>query len=71
MPNVSRNRRTTANKGLWARLLGVGDFYYELAVQIIDMCLATRSENGGLVGLEELLTRLSSKRGRQAQDISE
>lgn len=23
-----------SNKGFWAQLLGVGDFYYELAVQV-------------------------------------
>eukprot|EP01117_Protostelium_nocturnum_P018129 TRINITY_DN7515_c0_g2_i4.p1 TRINITY_DN7515_c0_g2~~TRINITY_DN7515_c0_g2_i4.p1 ORF type:complete len:108 (-),score=36.12 TRINITY_DN7515_c0_g2_i4:736-1059(-) len=25
-----------SNKGFWAEILGVGSFYYELAVQIID-----------------------------------
>lgn len=32
----------TANKGFWGELLGVGDFYYELAVQVVDVCMATR-----------------------------
>ena len=27
---------TEANKGFWSEMLGVGDFYYELAVQIIE-----------------------------------
>ena len=40
-----------SNKGFWAEVLGVGDFYYELAVQIVEICLATRSENGGLMTL--------------------
>lgn len=31
-----------SNKGFWAELLGIGDFYYELGVQIVDICLATR-----------------------------
>jgi ESCRT-II complex subunit VPS22 len=26
-----------SNKGFWAELLGVGDFYYELGVQIIEV----------------------------------
>lgn len=26
----------SANKGFWSEMLGVGDFYYELAVQIIE-----------------------------------
>lgn len=40
-----------SNKGFWAEVLGVGDFYYELAVQIVEICLATRSVNGGLMAL--------------------
>jgi hypothetical protein len=31
-----------ASKGFWAKLLGVGDFYYELSVQIIEVCLKTK-----------------------------
>ena len=26
-----------SSKGFWAQLLGVGDFYYELGVQIIEV----------------------------------
>jgi hypothetical protein len=26
-----------SNKGFWAEMLGVGDFYYELGVQIIEV----------------------------------
>jgi len=36
-----------ASKGFWAELLGVGDFYYELGVQIVEICMATRPRNGG------------------------
>ncbi|RLV64391.1 hypothetical protein DV515_00017542 [Chloebia gouldiae] len=35
-----------SGKGFWAELLGVGDFYYELGVQIIEVCLALRHRNG-------------------------
>ena len=28
-------------------MLGVGDFYYELGVQIVEVCLATSHRNGG------------------------
>ncbi|CAM9238877.1 unnamed protein product [Discosporangium mesarthrocarpum] len=50
-----------SNKGFWAEVLGVGDFYYELAVQIVEICLATRAVNGGLMSLQELLQRLRAK----------
>jgi len=59
-------------KGFWS-VLGIGDFYYELAVQIIEVCLATSEKNGGLIGLNELRTRLVQARGRRKenQEITE
>ena len=60
-----------STKGFWAELLGIGDFYYELSVQIVEICMATRARNGGLLLLDELLARLRRKRGRSAQRISE
>lgn len=43
-----------SSKGFWANMLGVGDFYYELGVQIVEVCLATRHRNGGIMNLEDL-----------------
>lgn len=43
-----------SSKGFWANMLGVGDFYYELGVQIIEVCLATRHRNGGILSLDDL-----------------
>jgi len=39
--------KCTASKGFWSKMLGVGDFYYELGIQIIEVCLATSHRNGG------------------------
>lgn len=50
-------------------MLGVGDFYYELAVQVIEVCIQTRPVNGGLINLEALLATLRRKRGKDAQAI--
>ena len=36
-------------------MLGFGDFYYELGVQIVEACLATRQLNGGLMDMRSLL----------------
>ncbi|KAI5479135.1 vacuolar-sorting protein SNF8/VPS22 [Pseudohyphozyma bogoriensis] len=41
-------------KGLWDKM-GVGDWYYALGVQVVDVCLRVRDEGGGLVGLDELI----------------
>ncbi|KAI5703127.1 vacuolar-sorting protein SNF8 [Diaphorina citri] len=60
-----------SRKGFWS-LLGMGDFYYELSVQIVEVCLATNYKNGGLILLDELRTRLVKSRGKslQHQDIT-
>lgn len=59
-------------KGFWS-VLGMGDFYYELAVQIVEVCLATNDKNGGLISLSELRSRLIKARGqgKQHQEISQ
>lgn len=59
-----------SSKGFWAEMLGVGDFYYELGVQIIEVCLATSHRNGGLISIEELRDRLVKSRSKKSQDIS-
>ncbi|KAI3862226.1 hypothetical protein MKX03_005535 [Papaver bracteatum] len=60
-----------SNKGFWAELLGIGDFYYELGVQIVDICLATRLLNGGLINLQELCTLLCQRRKAARDSVSE
>ncbi|KAJ2782955.1 ESCRT II complex subunit Dot2 [Coemansia javaensis] len=58
-----------SRKGYMAELLGVGDFYCELGVQIIDICVATRSANGGLIALDDLLRRLALRRIRGSEPV--
>ncbi|XP_039769449.1 vacuolar-sorting protein SNF8 isoform X5 [Ornithorhynchus anatinus] len=60
-----------SGKGFWSEMLGVGDFYYELGVQIIEVCLALRHRNGGLITLEELQQQVLKGRGKLAQDVSQ
>ena len=50
-----------SNKGMWAQLLGFGDFYYELGVQIVEACLATRAYNGGFMELGALRNAVQVK----------
>ncbi|XP_056644959.1 vacuolar-sorting protein SNF8 [Diorhabda carinulata] len=61
----------SSGKGFWS-VLGIGDFYYELAVQIVEVCLATNEKNGGLISLDELRTKLIKARGQNKshQDIT-
>ncbi|XP_057341966.1 vacuolar-sorting protein SNF8 [Microplitis mediator] len=55
-----------SGKGFWS-VLGIGDFYYELAVQIVEVCLATNYKTGGLISLDELRDRLIQARGRRKE----
>ncbi|KAI4096726.1 MAG: hypothetical protein LQ348_001906 [Seirophora lacunosa] len=49
----------------WAQMLGgdVNDFYFELAVRVVELCRATRGENGGLIGVEECRQRVGKGKG--------
>merc|ERR1711936_816650 len=59
-----------SNKGFWSNMLDIGDFYYELGVQIVEVCMASQHKTGGLLELGQLRQRLISSRGRSQQDIS-
>jgi ESCRT-II complex subunit VPS22 len=59
-----------STKGFWAELLGVGTFYTELGVQIVDACVSTRAMNGGLIEVPALIATVKKMRGSNALDIS-
>eukprot|EP00300_Choanocystis_sp_HF-7_P015683 c19139_g1_i5.p1 GENE.c19139_g1_i5~~c19139_g1_i5.p1 ORF type:complete len:152 (+),score=43.33 c19139_g1_i5:193-648(+) len=59
-----------SKKGFWGEILGVGSFYFELGVQILDVCLRTRPQNGGLISITELHENLIRQRGGLAQPIN-
>jgi ESCRT-II complex subunit VPS22 len=59
-----------SSKGFWSELLGVGDFYYEIAVQIVEMCNMYQEKTGGLLYLDFILEKLKKQRSRFTQEIS-
>jgi len=61
-----------SGKGFWSNMLEIGDFYYELAVQIVEVCMAHADRTGGMMELGEVRRKLIKSRGRAAvnQDIS-
>lgn len=61
-----------SGKGFWSNMLDIGDFYYELGVQIVEVCMAASHKTGGLMELGELRNRLVKARGRSSshQDIT-
>ncbi|GAA97592.1 uncharacterized protein L969DRAFT_94734 [Mixia osmundae IAM 14324] len=58
-PVPASGRSRTA--GIWD-MLGISDWTYALAVQIVDVCLASRDRNGGLIELSELMRGIAKLR---------
>lgn len=52
-------------------MLGMGDWQYELGVQIVDVCVSTRDRNGGLIEMTELIRLVSKLRGVNSGEITE
>ncbi|KAI0982918.1 hypothetical protein GJ496_009105 [Pomphorhynchus laevis] len=49
--------------------LGLGTFYYVLAVQVIELCLAMNEKTGGVVQLSRLLTLLERQRSKKSTSL--
>ncbi|KAI8870541.1 winged helix DNA-binding domain-containing protein [Ramicandelaber brevisporus] len=65
-----------SNKSYWSSLFGVGEFYHELGIQIIEACLQSRKLDGGLTELSIVKRRVEKMRaaprkGRVVQAISD
>jgi ESCRT-II complex subunit VPS22 len=56
-----------SNKGFWADLLGVGDYYFEIAVRVIDLCVRGRRVTGGILPLDELVCKLNERNRNDAR----
>lgn len=49
--------------GLWQDLFAtISDWEYELALQIVDICVSTRARNGGIIAMDELIRRVKRLR---------
>ncbi|KAL6238522.1 hypothetical protein BDW75DRAFT_21730 [Aspergillus navahoensis] len=61
-----KNGRKTLGDGasFWTQIMGgdMNDFYFEVAVRVVELCRETRSENGGLIGVEECRKRVGKGR---------
>jgi len=51
----------SAEKGFWGSMLGIGEFYYELSVKVAEVCLASRSRNGGIIKVSEVKDILTQR----------
>lgn len=44
----------SSKKSFWGNLIGIGEFYYELAIKVAEVCIASRSRNGGMISVKEV-----------------
>ncbi|KAL3800122.1 hypothetical protein HJC23_001043 [Cyclotella cryptica] len=51
----------SAEKGFWGSMLGIGEFYYELSVKVAEVCIASRSRNGGIIRVKEVKDILTAR----------
>ncbi|CAL8140817.1 unnamed protein product [Orchesella dallaii] len=57
-----------SSKGYWTKYLGVGTYYYTLAVQIIETILSGADRHGGVMLLRDLWIRLERHRPKFLRD---
>ncbi|KAL1880791.1 hypothetical protein VTK73DRAFT_5176 [Phialemonium thermophilum] len=62
-----------SSTSIWAQLLGrsVNDFYFELAVRVVEVCGQTRGENGGLIEVAKVREGILKTRMEGTPDITE
>lgn len=69
--NIGVDPLVSNKGGTWAQKLGLGDFYYALAVTVLDVCKARRAFDGGFTELPTVLRHVTRRRGSSADPISE
>jgi ESCRT-II complex subunit VPS22 len=68
--HLHRVLHIVASKGFWANILGWGDFYYQLSVQVVEACLVSRATDGGLTDIKHVRDRIIKRRGKSRVDVS-
>ncbi|WVW79272.1 hypothetical protein I302_101239 [Kwoniella bestiolae CBS 10118] len=64
--------RSSGSGGVWG-MLGISEFEYELCVQLVDVCVSSRGQNGGLIRLDEVIRRVERLRsgGKDRSSITD
>ncbi|CAN8096850.1 unnamed protein product [Discula destructiva] len=72
-PLASSNSGGGGAGSIWAQLLGrsVNDFYFELAVRVVEVCGETRSENGGLIEVRKVKEGIMRGRMEGSSEVTE
>jgi len=59
-----------SRKSAWGEILGLSDWYAELAVVVASECVATRDVDGGVRALDAVVAKVNASRGPLAGDVS-
>ena len=51
----------TSHQTFLGKVLGLGDYYYKLALKATEVCLAGRSRNGGVTNVRDVIESLGRK----------
>lgn len=73
-PLAGSNVKGKGKGNWWGQILrgDVNDFYFQVAVRVVDVCRASRGENGDLIGVDECKRRVARGRGLGGDlDVSE
>lgn len=72
-PLASSNSAGAGVGSIWSQLLGrsVNDFYFELAVRVVEVCGETRSENGGLIEVRKVREGIMRGRMEGSSEVTE
>lgn len=69
-PLIGGGARGQGKTGLWGDMLGMSDWTYELAVQLVDVCVSNRDRNGGMMEMNDLLKKLHRLRDEPEGTLS-
>ena len=64
------SNKSAVNKYLDFKDWSFASFYYELGVSVVEVCRATRPQNGGLIDLQELTRLVTRRRGSAVDKVS-
>ena len=68
--NIGVDPLVSNKGGTLAEKLGLGDFYYALAITVLDVCKSRQAYDGGLTDLNDVHGAVSRRRGSMADPVS-
>lgn len=52
---------SVSDKSVWGDMLGLGELYHDLAIQVIEICRRTRIDNGGLISVSDITKKINDR----------